>query len=246
MARLPLRAELFLLAHDDDTGEPHLNEQTLAVGLAGAILLELWLSRQVVIGWSQDTFTQRWQRQPGALTIATDQPTSDPLSEAALATIRHTTHGTPPPDHLRTWLRTFASTDLYERARANMVTVGVLRRSSRRRYGGLVKTDTYLPVHDSWAIRVRSQIRTIVHGYEHPDQPGREMPDYQCVALCGLLDVLELAPFLYQPAASDHQLRQMLRHIVRHHQQRTKDPTISHVITAVDAGRGDLAVAPMH
>jgi hypothetical protein len=38
---LPLHAELFLLAHDDDTGALLINQQSLELGLAGALLLEL-------------------------------------------------------------------------------------------------------------------------------------------------------------------------------------------------------------
>lgn len=245
MARLPLRAELFLLAHNDDTGEPHLNEQSLAVGLAAAILLELCLSRQVTIGWAIDTLTQRWQPHPGMITIIDGRPAGDPLSDAALATVRHTRHMAHTQNQLRLWMRTFAGNDLYERVRANMVTVGVLHRASRRRALGLVKTDTYLAVHNSWSVRARGLIRGVMHGYQHPDRPGRELPDEQCVALCGLVNVLELAPFLYQPGMSDHQLRKTLRHIVHHHQQVTNDPTISGVITALDAGCGDLAVVAM-
>ena len=30
--RLPLRDELFLLGHHDDTGQPHVHRQTLALG----------------------------------------------------------------------------------------------------------------------------------------------------------------------------------------------------------------------
>jgi hypothetical protein len=239
MARLPLRAELFLLAHNDDTGEPRVNEQSLAVGLAGAVLLELWLAQRVEIGWAVNSLARQWQRHPGHLTLTNDDPVGDPLSDAALATIRHTHHLAHSQSQLKAWLRHFAAADLYQRVRANMVAVGVLRHASRRRYG-LVKTDTYLAVHDAWAVRARAHIGSVTNGYEHPQRPGREEPDEQCVALCGLVDVLELAPFLYHPAISDTRLRHLLRHIVHQH-----NPTIRDVIAAVDAGRGDLAVAAM-
>lgn len=240
MARLPLHAELFLLAHDDDTGELHINAQSLAVGLAGAILLELWLTHRIVIGWTVDTATQRWIPQPGRLTSATNDPVGDPLSDAAIAAIGHTRHTPRNHNQLRIWLRTFAATDLYERVRANMVTVGVLHRTSRRRYAGLVRTEAYTAVHHAFAVRARAQIRSAVTCYAHPHRAGRERPDEQCVALCGLVDVLELAPFVYLAAPATGQLQQWLRHIVGQH-----NPTIREVIAAVDAGRGDLAVAAM-
>ncbi len=237
LARLPLHAELFLLAHDDDTGGPHINERCLAVGLAGAVLVELWLARRIAIGWTYDTAMRRWVRQVGRLTVANTDPVGDPLGEAALAAIRHT-----PRDHsqLRTWLRTFAATDLYERVRANMVAVGVLHRTTRRRYARLVTTDAYTAMHHAFAVRARAQIRSAINRYEHRHRPAHELPDEQCVALCGLVDVLELTPFLYLPDMPAARLRQWLRHIVDRH-----DPTIRDVIAAVDAGRGDLAVAAM-
>ncbi len=239
MARLPLRAELFLIAHNDDTGEPHVNEQSLAIGLAGAILLELWLSRHVAIGWTLDPATRQWRRQPGHITIMDTGPVGDPLSDAALAMIRQPRDTPSNLSQLKMWLREFAATDLYERVRANMVAVGVLHRSSRRRYG-LVRTDTYLATHHAWAVRARAFVRSAVRGYQQPAHPGREQPDEQCVCLCGLIDVLELTPFLYHPDTSITHLRSLLRRIVHQH-----NPTIGEVLAAVDAGRGDLAVAAM-
>jgi hypothetical protein len=240
LTRLPLHAELFLLGHDDDSGAPHVNEQSLAVGLAGAILLELWLARYVAIGWTFDIKQGRWLQRPGRLTLITEDLPGDPLSDAALAAVEHTRHLPRDHDQLRTWLRTFAATDLYERVRATMVTVGVLHRTSRRRYAGLVRTDTYTAVHQAFAVRTRAQIRSVVNGYTHPHREGRHLPDAQCVALCGLVDVLEVAPFLYVPDLSVGRLRDWLRHIVHQH-----DPTFRDVIAAVEASRGDLAVAAM-
>ena len=239
LARLPLRAELFLLAHDDDTGEPHINEQSIAVGLAGAILLELWLDQRVAIGWTYDPMAQVWNSSPGRITTANDDPVGDPLGDAAMAAIRHTTYTPPNQSQLQRWLRIFATTNLYERVRANLVTVGLLRHTTRRRYCGLVKTDAYLAVDNAWAVRARAQIRSATHGIEHPNRPGREDPDDQCAALCGLVHVLELAPFLYA-GTSNTQLDRWLAYIGERH-----SPTVHDVAAAVDAGRGDLAVAAM-
>src|SRR5690349_21450491 len=86
--RLPLRAELYLLAHDVDTGRPYVNEQSLAVGLAGAILLELWLAGRIAIGFSYDLIRSQWRQDPGRLTIVHADSLGDPLTDAALATIR--------------------------------------------------------------------------------------------------------------------------------------------------------------
>src|SRR5512142_2357999 len=192
MARLPLRAELFLLAHDDDTGHPHLHPTQLAIGLAGAMLLELWLARRVAIGWVHDPIRGQWIRQPSWLTITDDTPMPDPLTNAALAEATHTRRTATGHDQVRLWLRRFTVTDLYDRVRANMIAAGVLERATRRRFG-LVKTDTYLAVHDAWAIRARAMVRDAVFAATHPGPHGYRRPDSQCAALCGLLGVLGLA-----------------------------------------------------
>lgn len=230
-ARLPLHVELFLLAHDDDNGTARINPQPLSVGLAGALLVELWLARRLVLGWELDP-TRAWTSRPGHLTIIDPDPTGEPLLDAALATI-----GRQP--QLRTWLRHFATTTLYQRLRANLTTAGVLRHVRRRRYV-LARTDTYPATHYAWAVRARTQIRSVIHGYENPGKPIREQPDPQCAALCGLVDTLELAPFLYLADTSTTRLSKWLRHIVDQH-----DPTIRQIVTAVDATRGDLAIAAM-
>jgi hypothetical protein len=235
LARLPLRAELFLLAHDDDTGAPHINEQSLAVGLAGAVLLELWLAGRVVVGWTFNPRTGRWEQTPGRLTPYNTDPVGDPLADAAMAAIEQTQSRS--HNQLRMWLRGFAATDLYERVRANMVAVAVLRQSVRRRL--LVKSDVYTAADPAWAVRARGQLRAVVHRFEHPHRLGGEAPDDQCAGLCGLAHVLELAPFLYLDLPNPR-LRHWLGHVAANH-----NPTIGEVIAAVDAGRGDLAVAAM-
>jgi hypothetical protein len=237
-ARLPLRAELYLIAHDDDRGTPHIHPHTLAVGLAGAILLELWLARRVWPGWRYDPAHGRWLPCPGHVTVVDPSALGDPLADAALASLRHAGYAVRRHEQLRTWLRQFAATDLYERVRANMVTVGVLRRTNRRRYG-LTRTDAYTAADGAWAVRARARIRSVVHVRQQPGTPAQP-PDPQCGALCGLVDVLELADCLYAPDLTTTALRRCLRRVADEY-----DPAIREVLAAVDAGRGDLAVAAM-
>jgi hypothetical protein len=61
------------------------------------------------------------------------------------------------------------------------------------------------------------------------------------VAFCGLAGVLGLAEFLYHPSLSNSDLTWWLNHVV----EQSRHPTIPIVVSAVDAGRGDLAVAAM-
>jgi len=113
--RLPLRDELFLLGHDDDTGHLHVHRQTLALGLAGAVLIDLYLAGRVTLDPNDDTRPASHQR----IHPHVDRPVGDLIADAATATIRHT-H---PP--LRVWLRGF-SDDLYDRTRAGLVAGGIL------------------------------------------------------------------------------------------------------------------------
>jgi hypothetical protein len=238
-AVLPLHAELYLLAHDDDTGRQLINEQSLAIGLAGALLLELWFTERIHIGWAFDYRQQQWREAPGQLVVATPGPTANPLTDAALAAVERVAHTHAGGDHLRTWLRGFAASDLPERVQANLIMIGLLRRTQIRRYAGLVKSEAYLPVHERYAVRARAHIRDAVAYHERRGR-HRTSPDNQTVALCGLTAALELAEFLYE-GRSTRELTEWLRYVVEQHDE----ATVRAVVTAVDAGRGDLAVAAM-
>jgi hypothetical protein len=237
---LPLHAQLYLLAHDDDTGRRLINQQSFAIGLSGALLLELWLARYLYIGWAYDHTTRHWISAPGRLLIAKTSPTPSPLLDSALAAVTHTVHSQPDGDQLRRWLRGFTDTDICDRVRANMIITGLLRRTQLRRLAGLVRTETYLPVHERYPARVRAHIRDAI-AYHHRRSGYRpSVPDDQTVALCGLTAALELAEFVYT-AIPNRELTGWLRRVVDHHDS----DTISAVIAAVDAARGDLAVAAM-
>ena len=239
-AELPLHAELYLLAHDDDTGERHINEQALAIGLAGALLVELVLSENIVVGWVFDDYDHQWHERPGQLFIARHGPTGSPLLDAALAAINRIVYAQPRGEHLRIWMQSFAANDLYERVHAAMVTAGVIRRTIRRRYGGLVKTETYLPVEVAYPTRVRTRVRDAIVFHEPSKYRPPAAPDDDSVALCGLTLALELTEFLYRNQPN-REINDWLQVVVDRH----GNDAISAIIRAVDAGRGDVAVAAM-
>jgi len=240
-AVLPLHAELYLLAHDDDTGALLINEQALAIGLAGALLLELSQKGYVAVGWVYDQFRLEWQQQPGRLTVRQPGPTGSAPLDAALDAVEQTVRAHRNEDQLRAWLRSFAAPDLFERVRGGLVAVGLLKRAERRRLGGLIRTETHLAVHYGYAIRARAHIRDAVMYFTQQGRTRRAAPDDECAALCGLIAALELAEFLYDGNLSTHDLTQWLWHVSTKHEH----PTITAVVQAVDAGRGDLAVAAM-
>src|SRR5436305_412890 len=87
MARLPLTAELYLLAHDVYTGRLLIYKESLANGLAGAVLLDLWLDDRVAVGWAYDHRSQQWRSDPGRLTRLQTGPVGGPLTGTALAAV---------------------------------------------------------------------------------------------------------------------------------------------------------------
>ncbi|MEU7609396.1 GPP34 family phosphoprotein [Micromonospora sp. NPDC049204] len=216
--RLPLRDELFLLGHDDDTGHLHVHRQALALGLAGAVLIDLYLAGRVILDPNDDT------RPVSHLRIYPhiDRPVGDLIADAATATIRHT------HPLMRGWLRGF-SADLYDRTRAGLVAGGILRHHTRRRLGGLIRADTYLPTDSKWAVIARSRLRYLAS--------GREQPDNHTAALAGLVAGLGLTHHLYLDDDTTV-LAARLKAIAAQHYQ-----PVRHITAAVDAAVGDLATA---
>ena len=218
--QLPLRDELFLLGHNDDTGQPHLHRQALALGMAGAVLIDLFLAGRVILDPNDDTRPTTDRR----LRLHLDRPVGDLIADTAIASIRYAR--TAPP--LKVWLRGF-SEDLYERTRAGLVAAGILRHTSRRRLGGLVRADTYLASDTKWAVVARARLRYLA--------VGREQPDNHTAALAGLVAVLGLADHLYL-GDDTAALTAHLRTIADQHHRPIRDITAT-----VDAAVGDLATA---
>lgn len=218
--RLPLRDELFLLGHNDDTGHPHIHRQALAIGLAGAVLIDLFLAGRITLDPNDDARPagQRWLR------LCSDRPVGDLIADTALAAIRH--GRTAPP--VKAFLRGFAD-DLYERTRAGLVAAGILRQQTRRRLGGLARTDTYLATDTKWAVVARARLRYLAH--------GREQPDNHTAALAGLVATLGLTTHLYLDDDTTT-LTERLKAIAEQHHRSVRDIT-----AAVDAAVGDLATA---
>ncbi|MFG1953954.1 GPP34 family phosphoprotein [Micromonospora sp. NPDC048830] len=216
---LPLRDELFLIGHDDDTGRPHLHPQALAFGLAGAVLIDLYLAGRVTLDPAHSALPAPEQR----LRLRADRPVGDLIADAAITSLRHPT-GAP----LRAWLRGF-TTDLYERTRAGLVSAGILRHATRRRLHGLLTTDIYLPTHTRWPVVPRARLRALATGHEPPTD--------HTAALAGLVATLGLTAYLYLDTDTATVTARLKAIADRHH------PPVRHITTAVDAAVGDLATA---
>lgn len=229
--RLMLRDELYLIAHGDN-GTPLINEQALEVGLAGAVVLDLWLAKRVAVGWVAGP-QHSWVPTDGALTVCGQQPVDD-LGRVALAVIRHVSVAEPSEEHLKQWLRGFAGIDVYARTQAAMTVAGILRRAVHR------GRHVYLPCEAAWPARARAMVREAANKRAEPDPANPGSGDLQLGGLCGLVEALQLTEFLYDPNLSTRSLARWLRQVLAE-----QHPDIQAVVGAVDSIRGDLAVAAM-
>ncbi|HEX2416994.1 MAG TPA: GPP34 family phosphoprotein [Micromonosporaceae bacterium] len=189
--RLPLRTELFLVAHDDETGRAHLDQHSLCLGFAGAVLLELRLSKRVLIGREYLVRDGRYGPDPGRITITDPTMWGDPLTDTAMSLLMRMGGAT----YVSDFIREFASLDLYDRVRGDMLAIGVLRRVTRRWFG-LFRRDTYLPTKKAYPVKVRTWLRDLAVPRDHTD-PNPELPHMQTVALAGLVTALGLTRNLF-------------------------------------------------
>ena len=169
MNRLPLHQDLYLIAHDQ-AGKPLIHQSSMALGLAGAVLLDLVLSGYVAVVRGQ-----------GA--AARHTPTGDAIADGVLAdlTRNHTDKG------VKSLIKK-AADGIHERTRAALVASGVLIRVSKRRMGMLPYT-RYQLADIASVVRASSGVRSAVEGWKPPDA--------RCAALCGLVAVLRLEEELY-------------------------------------------------
>jgi hypothetical protein len=183
-----LRAELFLIAHEDETGRPHIDPAKLELALAVAILLELWLDNRILIGWRFSARHGTYQADPGLITICDTTATGDPLKDAALVMLWYTN-----APRVRDFIRDFAATGLYERVRGDMIATGLLRRTTRRRF--FRRIDSYTAVHDNHPVRARTKVRNLATS-EPGGYPGQDGPYPYSVALAALVTRVGLARYL--------------------------------------------------
>jgi hypothetical protein len=224
--RLPLRTELFLVAHDDDTGHAHTDQRPLSLGLAGAVLLELWLTRRVLIGRAYQVRDGVYAPDPGRITITDPTPYGDPLTDAAMNLLKRTGGQT----YVSDFIREFATLDLPDRVRGDMLAIGVLHRVTRRRFG-LFRREAYLPVKRAYPVQVRTWLRNLATPGVHT-QPQTDAPDMQTVALAGLVTALGLTRHLFHsdPGALHRQLMDIIT--------RLYDNTIRDVHAAINPNQG--------
>jgi hypothetical protein len=204
-ARMPLRSALFLIAHEDLTGRPHLDRRTLELGLAAAILLELWLTGRIRIGWREHVRSATWLPEPGRIAVLKPDPIGDHLTDWVINVLQRT--GTPT---LTRVLHQLASADLYERVRADMILTGYLRRHTRRRFW-FFRTESHRPTHRRYPVHARNTVRDAA---SNPLPANPEETDHYAVALAALVGAIGLIPYLYPLDMDPAELRRRLRAMV--------------------------------
>jgi hypothetical protein len=180
---MPLRTDLFLIAHDDDTGRPHLPKHSIAIGLAGAVLLELWYAGRVRLGWHGNPDQCTWQRNHTQITLRNATPTDDPIHDAAIGLLWRM-GGTV---NTQRFIEEFATTDLYQAVRDHLTTTGILRRFTRRRFWFL-RTEVRRPSSAVYPVKARARIRNVATLYR---------PRNKDTMLAALVTALGLTPFLH-------------------------------------------------
>jgi hypothetical protein len=181
---MSLRTDLYLIAHDPDTGRPHLDKEDIAAGLARAVLLELWHARRVHLGSRQNPR----HGTSGQVTLLDLTPTGDAINDAVL-TLLWRMGGT--VDTHR-FIEEFATTSLYEQVRDHLIATGILHTVTRRHYW-IFRTQTRLPADATHTVRARMRIRDVARLYK---------PHPQDVALAALVIALGLSSHLHLPDTS--------------------------------------------
>jgi hypothetical protein len=217
LSRQPLRVELFLLTHDDD-GNPLAHLPSLALGLAGAILIGLTMPDERMP-------IERVRVVGDAAIGVSPEPSGDPVADWAARFLA----GFRPSLTVREAVRQLAG-HAHDKVTAGLIAGGYIEPVTRRRLLGRVTT---YPATDPGMIhRVRGRLRSVATAYEQPDP--------QTDALAGLIRALNLESELYLDAlGADLRglLRTMLTRVGRAH------PHVERIVTTVEELVGETAVA---
>ncbi|NUP76245.1 MAG: GPP34 family phosphoprotein [Nonomuraea sp.] len=194
MTPTPLHQELFLIAHDQ-SGKPLVHQHSMALGLAGAVLLDLALSERVTLV-------------RGRVEVADHTPFGDPVVDSLIPMIVRDRADR----DARFWIKKLAE-DVHDRTRQSLVGAGVLVMVTRRRLGMLPYT-RYQLADIASVVRASAGVRSAVEGWKQPDGRG--------AALCGLVGALRVEAELYldQPSA---RLIERLRAIASEHSPVVKE-----------------------
>lgn len=167
--RLPVRDELYLLAHND-SGKPLISLPLLGLGLAAALLIELTLARLVDVDYD------RVVTRPQPSTYS--QRSLSSITNHALTELNDARNNPPTPSKvLLVW-----SEEMYERVRGELLAANIVSPVTVRRFGLL--SGTQYRADEAPVIRARTALRRCV--------TAESSPTAEDAVLCGLLSDLQL------------------------------------------------------
>lgn len=143
MEQLPLYQDLFLLCHHEK-GKPFTHRSSIALGLAGAVLVDLALAGRVTLS-------------QGQVRAAGRARTGDPIIE---------TYAEGAGAEARAWIKKVAE-DVYDRTQAQLVSSGVLVAVHGRRLG--LVPYTYYRTEMSSIVRAAADVRSVATGWREAD-----------------------------------------------------------------------------
>ncbi|MFL6145664.1 MAG: GPP34 family phosphoprotein [Labedaea sp.] len=169
-----LADELFLAAHDHDTGHLRirLHRSGLELGLAGALLAELVLDRRIDL-------------RQGRIVPVSRTPMDDILSQTVLADVVSELHVAGSPHTVRVWLA-YLSHSSVGQVRNRLCFNGVLREDSGRRWWGGPAT-LYTAVDLTAALGPESAVHSLLTHDHAPDHTPSALAFAAFADACGLL-----------------------------------------------------------
>ncbi len=181
--RMPLRTDLFLISHDQNTGQPYLPKHSIAIGLAAAVLVELWHAGRVRLGWHGNPDQCTWERNHSDITLMDASTTGDQINDSALLLLWRM-GGTV---NTNQFIHQFATTDLYEQVRDHLTHNRILHRTTRRRFWFL-KQEIRRPRNAAYPVKAKARIRNVATLHQ---------PRTKDIALAALVTALNLTPYIH-------------------------------------------------
>ncbi|MGP4098626.1 GPP34 family phosphoprotein [Nonomuraea sp. KM90] len=223
MNRLPLHQDLYLIAHDQ-AGKLLTHQSSLALGLAGAALLDVILAGRLTLSAGRVTGGPAGSPLPDGTDAIADGLAALTARDGDAGRETGAGRGV----GAGALLKRAAAGGINDRTREELLASGVLVRVSGRRMGMLPYT-RYQLADIASVVRASSGVRSAVEGWKAPDA--------RCAGLCGLVAVLRLEAELYldRPAS---RLVGHLREIAA-----TATPPVGELVELVDTLVAEAAVA---
>ncbi|HZE41316.1 MAG TPA: GPP34 family phosphoprotein [Stackebrandtia sp.] len=199
--RLPVRTELYLLAHDEE-GKPLVNVPILGVGLAAALMIDLAITGQI------EAASGRVVARPRPSGGAHQGMVNGGIAGHSLSELYDArAHPPTPLEVVMTWKE-----GVYDRIRGEMVAADIIYPVKMRRLG-LVPVTRYKMLDEGNVVKARTGLRRSVTGQAQASPAD--------AALCGLLVELQLERALYL-AIDNATLRESMRAIAARHYDTVK------------------------